>query len=74
MKKGLIKPTMEDYIMTRNLLLIILLLGILGIALTFSACGGETPKQESPEPAKETQSAQKADECLMLLCSSDFCL
>lgn len=45
--------------MTRNLLLIILLVGI---ALTFPACGGETPKQESPEPAKETQSAQQADE------------
>ena len=45
--------------MTRNFLLIILLAGIV---LTFSACGGETPKQESPKPAVETQSAQQADE------------
>ncbi|UCH96118.1 MAG: hypothetical protein JSV88_04490, partial [Candidatus Aminicenantes bacterium] len=45
--------------MKRNLLLIVLLVGI---ALTFSVCGGETPKQESPEPAKQTPSAQKADE------------
>ena len=41
--------------MARNLLLIILLVGI---ALTFSACGGETTKQESPGPAKETPLAQ----------------
>lgn len=45
--------------MTRNLLLTVLLVGI---ALTFSVCGGETPKQESPEPTKQTPSAQKADE------------
>ncbi len=45
--------------MTRNLLLIVLLLGI---ALIFSVCGGDTPEQESPEPAKETTSTQKADE------------
>lgn len=45
--------------MTRNLLLFIL---VVGIVLTFSACSGETPKQESPKPAKATQSTQMADE------------
>lgn len=45
--------------MTRNLLLIVLLVGIV---LTFSVCGGETPKQESTEPAEETTSAPKVDE------------
>lgn len=45
--------------MTRKLLLIVLLVGI---ALTFSVCGGDTPEQESPEPAKETKAAPKADE------------
>ena len=45
--------------MTRNLLLIVLLVGI---ALIFSVCGGETPNKESPEPAAETPSTQKADE------------
>ena len=45
--------------MTRNLLLTVL---FVCIALTFSVCGGETPQQESPEPAKQTPSAQEADE------------
>jgi hypothetical protein len=45
--------------MKRNLLLIVL---FVGIAMIFSVCGGETPEQKSPEAAKETQSAAKADE------------
>jgi hypothetical protein len=45
--------------MTRNLLLIVL---FVGIALIFSVCGGDTPEKESPEPATQTQSAPKADE------------
>jgi ElaB/YqjD/DUF883 family membrane-anchored ribosome-binding protein len=45
--------------MARNLLLIVL---FVGIALTFSVCGGDTPEQENPEPAAQTQSAPNADE------------
>jgi hypothetical protein len=58
-KKGLIKPTKEDRIMTRNLLLTVLLVCI---AMIFSVCGGDTPEKESPQPAEETASAPKADE------------
>jgi hypothetical protein len=45
--------------MTRKLLLIVLLVGV---ALIFSVCGGETTTQESTEPAKEEAAAPKADE------------
>jgi len=55
----MVKPIKENHIMRHNLLLIVLLAGI---ALAFSACGGETAKQESPKPAKEIQSTQTADE------------
>jgi predicted ribosome quality control (RQC) complex YloA/Tae2 family protein len=44
--------------MTRNLLLVVL---FVGIALIFSVCGGETT-EKSPESAKETKAEQKSDE------------
>ena len=45
--------------MRRNLLLIVL---FVGIALAFSACGGDTPEQKSQEPAKKATSAPNKEE------------
>jgi hypothetical protein len=58
-KKEFKNLSKEDRIMTRKLLLIVLLVGV---AMIFSVCGGETTTEESTEPAQEEAAEPKADE------------